>query len=158
MPNFRSRWIDWAPGPCDDIEESERRPFVSIVSAVPKRFENATTSPRTDLNPESPRYGTDKTDKSQPTPYQQAEIDWQAAIARALAGFDRHAFEPSAECLEGAAMLELWIADGKPPRPGATLDDLRDWVDSVYGGRSIARLTETARVVLRSVPRDGSPD
>ena len=88
------------------------------------------------------------------THYQRAESDWQAAIARALAGFDRHAVKPSAECLEGAAMLELWIADGRPPRPGASLDDLRGWVESVYAGRSVARLTDTGRVVLRSVPKN----
>ena len=89
----------------------------------------------------------------EPTPYQRAESEWQAAITRALEGFDRRAVEPSAELLEAAAMLELWIADGCSPRPGVSLDDLRDWAESVYAGRSVARLTATGRVVLRSVPQ-----
>jgi hypothetical protein len=151
VPNFRSRWLDWTPEPCD-APESERKPFVSFVSGVSRHSENVTASPRTKPSPESLRYGTDKTDKRLATPFAQLESDWKAALTRAFEGFDRHAVEPSAGCLEGAAMLELWIADGKPPRPGATLGDLRDWAESVYGGRSIARLTDTGRVVLRSVP------
>jgi hypothetical protein len=151
VPNLRSRWLDWTPEPCD-APESERKPFVSIVSEVSRHPEDVTASSRTKPSPESLRYGTDKTDKSPPTPFAQLESDWQAAITRALEGFHRNAVKPSAECLQGAAMLELWIADGKPPRLGATLGDLRDWAESVYTGRSIARLTDTGRVVVRSVP------
>ena len=65
---------------------------------------------------------------------QQAESDWQDATARATEGFASNAREPSAECLEGAAMLELWIADGKPL-------SIRFQVLMGAGGPSVATIT-----------------
>ena len=151
MPNFRSRWLDWTPEPCD-TPESERDPFVSIVSGVSRRSEDVTASPRTKPSPESLRYGTDKTDKSPSTPFAQLESDWQAAIARAGEGFSRNATAPSHECLEAAAAIELGLADATLPRQGATANDVREWLEEVYAGLSTARLTASGRVVLRSVP------
>ena len=128
MPNFSSRWLEWTPEPCD-TPESEKRPFVSIVSEVSRHSEDVTASPRTKPSPESLRYGTDKTDKSQPTPFAQLESDWEAAITRAQEGFARNLKRPSHECLEAAAAIELGLADATLPRkarrPTTFVDGLR---------------------------------
>lgn len=151
MPNLRSRWLDWTPEPCD-TPESERRPFVSIVSEVSRHSEDVTASLRTKPSPESPRYGTDKTDKSPPTPFAELESDWEVAITCARKGFARSETRPSRECLEAAAAFELGLADATLPRQGVTTDDAREFLEEVYAGRSVARLTTPGRIVLRSVP------
>ena len=80
------------------------------------------------------------------------ERDWAAAWTRAQQGFAAHGIEPTTETLTGAATLELWISDGGPPRPGMTVEDLKDWCREIYSGRGSARVDQDGRVVLRALP------
>jgi hypothetical protein len=87
------------------------------------------------------------------TPYQRLEFDWQAAVTRAREGFEKNATRPSHECLEAAAAIELGLADATLPRQGATANNVREFLEEIYAGRSVASLTASGRIVLRSVPR-----
>ena len=80
------------------------------------------------------------------------ERDWAAAWTRAQQGFAAHGIEPTTETLTGTATMELWIADGGPPRPGMTVEDLRGWTQAIYQGLGSARVSVDGRVVLRALP------
>jgi hypothetical protein len=86
------------------------------------------------------------------TPFQRLEVDWQAAITRAREGFARNAMRPSHGCLEAAAAIELGLTDGTLTKHDAAADDVRGWLEEVYTGLSVARLTASGRITLRSVP------
>ena len=85
------------------------------------------------------------------TPFARLGSDWAAAWARAQDGFAVHGISPTHETLQAAAVIELWIADGGPPRRGLSLEDLKDWAQEIYRGRSSARVSADGRVVLRAV-------
>ena len=84
------------------------------------------------------------------------ERDWAAAWARAQDGFAVHGISPTHETLQAATVLELWIADSGPPRPGVTFEDLKDWTQEIYRGRGSARVSADGRVVLRALGNNDS--
>lgn len=75
-----------------------------------------------------------------------------AAWNRAQAGFAEHEISPTPETLRGAAVLELWISDGGPPRPGMSVEDIKDWTQAIYQGLGSARVGQDGRVLLRALP------
>ena len=90
-------------------------------------------------------------------PYVQLDNDWAAAWTRARNGFAVHGTSPTYETLEAAALLELWITDGGPPRLGLTLEDLNDWTQAIYRGRVSARASADGHAVLRGSSNPSSP-
>ena len=90
------------------------------------------------------------------TPFARLERDWAAAWARAQDGFTVHGISPTHETLQAATVLELWIADGGPPRLGLTLEDLKGWTQEIYRGRGSARVSADGRVVLRALGNNDS--
>ena len=77
---------------------------------------------------------------------------WAPAWTRAQEGFAEHGISPIPETLNGAAVLELWIADSGSPRPGLGIEDPHDWTHEIYRGRGSARVGQNGRVVLRALP------
>ena len=90
-------------------------------------------------------------DESPPTPFARLESDWAAAWGRAQEGFAVHGISPTHETLQAVTVLELWIADGGPPRRGLSVEDLESWTSEIYRGRGSARVSADGRVVLRAL-------
>ena len=84
-------------------------------------------------------------------PFAQLEHDWVSAWGRAQEGFAVHGISPTHETLQAVTVLELWIADGGPPRRGLTVEDLESWTSEIYRGRGSARVSADGRVVLRAL-------
>ena len=141
---LRFKPVDALPPKLLAVLRSQKREILVLLKGE-RQTENEIRSANTSL--------------SEITPYQRLESDWQTAITRAREGFARNATAPSHECLEAAAAIELGLADATLPRQGATANDVREWLEEVYAGLSIARLTASGRVVLRSVPQNqGHPE
>ena len=85
------------------------------------------------------------------TPFARLGSDWAAAWGRAQDGFAVHGISPTHETLQAVTVLELWIADGGPPRRGLSVEDLESWTQAIYRGRGSARVSADGRVVLRAL-------
>jgi hypothetical protein len=158
MPEFRSAWADWHPDP-------ESLPIRSNPpqSAGIEGFEGGVLRHISEITPtevvENSEIRTSRAPSipSKPPedlcPADHLNADWRAAVTRARDGFARQRTEPTAECLEGAAALELKLADESLPPLGAEKHGLiREGLESLYRGCSTARRVASGRVVLRSVP------
>ena len=104
----------------------------------------------------TPNQGPPSTDKDTKAPFEQLQVDWQAASARARKGFARHGVTPSTGTLAAATWVELLLADGWDSRWQWTDEDAMDALAAFYTGRRTARISEDGRVLL-STPAGRRP-
>jgi hypothetical protein len=157
MPEFRSAWADWHPDPesppirgnppqSAGIEGFEGGVLRHISEITPIEG-NENSEIRTSRAPSIPSKPPEEL-----CPADQLNTDWRSATTRARDGFARHGIEPTAECLEGAAALELKLADELLPPLGSEKRDLiRKALVSVYAGRATAQAKSSGRVGVRNV-------
>ena len=87
----------------------------------------------------------------EPSPFEQLQLDWRAAIERAQASFAENGTTPDLDLLEAAARLELKAAEWR--RMDAAhfpqASRLLELLGVVYAGRLVATVNEGGKVTIR---------
>ena len=170
MAEFRSKWLDWQPsGKKEGGLRSKRSALVArFQNEGPElggeRAEGGVGPQPADMEEELGKNTPSGQESSfqkrpsmalrllrKPPTDSAAERVWAAAWGRAQDGFAVHGTSPTHETLQAVTALELWIADGGPPRRGLSVEDLESWTSEIYRGRGSARVSADGRVVLRAL-------
>jgi len=89
-------------------------------------------------------------------PAAQLDREWSAALRQVRADFQEQGVQPSRGTFECAAWLKMELARGWPDGRGIDRETAGEWLEAMYAGKAIGRLSDSGRPIVSVSADKGS--